>query len=414
MFAPTFAISLAAGIASSSHAQSGDEPARFVRGLPVAQIRVNLATGERTVHPWNAQHRSDSPPVWINDNTDPCLTGITVGLVDDPDVDADGFGDLFGSHCDGTSTFPCEGNWSNFWGDLHYPDTVIDRVHFMYGTGVPDVDLNSDGVGDGVPGLTLYLNFADHDNGFGAHVPGYERQCIIELEVTDLPGAVGNLPPGFGAVYELVIDLAQDSPSLVFELGDSDGIDDAGTGYSGAAIHGQPTFIDLDSNLLHDFSWGVRFDQSAIPQAHRGFVGWVSSADKFGNIGDTPPHPADAAGLHDNADNYANGPSCPPEHPADYIGTFFFAGFTCHPGLEVPFFSTHLELYGHPAPVPPHPGCNPADCAEPLGTLDFADVVAFLTAFGSFGVYADLAEPVGTLDFADVIAFLTAFGQGCP
>lgn len=385
---------------------------RFVRGMPVAQIHVNLATGERTVRPWDAQPRSDSPPVWINDNTDPCLTGITVGIVDEGDRDGDGIGDLFGASCD--ATFPCEGNWMNFWADLHHPDTVIDCVRFMYGTDVPDVDLNSDGIGDGVPGLNLYLNFADHDDGFGAHVPGYERQCVIELEITDLPGAVGNLPPGVGAVYELVINLAQDSPALVFELGDSDGIDDAGTGYSGASIHGAPTYVDLDSNGLHDFSWGVRFDQSAIPQAQRGFVGFVSSAAKLGNPGDTPPHPADAVGLFDNADNYANGPSCPPEHPADYIGTFFFAGFTCAPGLETPYTSTHLELYGRPAPVPPHPGCNPADCAEPLGVLDFADVVAFLTAFGSFGVYADLAEPFGTLDFADVLAFLTWFGQGCP
>ncbi|MEZ6242697.1 MAG: VCBS repeat-containing protein [Phycisphaerales bacterium] len=59
-------------------------------------------------------------------------------------------------------------------------------------------------------------------------------------------------------------------------------------------------------------------------------------------------------------------------------------------------------------------GCNEADLAEPFGTLDFSDVIAFLTAFGTMGAPADLAEPFGTWDFSDVIAFLGAFGVGCP
>ena len=59
-------------------------------------------------------------------------------------------------------------------------------------------------------------------------------------------------------------------------------------------------------------------------------------------------------------------------------------------------------------------GCNEADLAEPFGTLDFSDVIAFLTAFGSMDPSADLAAPFGTFDFSDVIAFLGAFGGGCP
>ncbi|MEZ6243284.1 MAG: GC-type dockerin domain-anchored protein [Phycisphaerales bacterium] len=59
-------------------------------------------------------------------------------------------------------------------------------------------------------------------------------------------------------------------------------------------------------------------------------------------------------------------------------------------------------------------GCNLADLAPPLGTLDFSDVIAFLTAFGSMQPTADLAPPAGVYDFSDVIAFLTAFGSGCP
>jgi len=59
-------------------------------------------------------------------------------------------------------------------------------------------------------------------------------------------------------------------------------------------------------------------------------------------------------------------------------------------------------------------GCSPADLAEPLGTLDFSDVLAFLAAFGSMDPHADLAEPIGVFDFSDVLAFLTAFAAGCP
>ncbi len=55
-----------------------------------------------------------------------------------------------------------------------------------------------------------------------------------------------------------------------------------------------------------------------------------------------------------------------------------------------------------------------ADLAEPFGTLDFSDVLAFLTAFGTMDPAADMAEPLGTFDFSDVLAFLSAFGAGCP
>ena len=61
-----------------------------------------------------------------------------------------------------------------------------------------------------------------------------------------------------------------------------------------------------------------------------------------------------------------------------------------------------------------NPGCNAADLSEPFGTLDFDDVIAFLSAFGAMEAPADLAMPVGVFDFADVLAFLEAFGAGCP
>ncbi len=60
------------------------------------------------------------------------------------------------------------------------------------------------------------------------------------------------------------------------------------------------------------------------------------------------------------------------------------------------------------------PACNAGDLASPFGSLDFSDVVAFLSAFASMDPLADLAPPAGTLDFSDVVAFLGAFAGGCP
>jgi hypothetical protein len=60
------------------------------------------------------------------------------------------------------------------------------------------------------------------------------------------------------------------------------------------------------------------------------------------------------------------------------------------------------------------PADCPADLAEPFGVLDFDDILAFLTAFGSMGSLADLAEPFGVIDFDDILAFLVSFGAGCP
>lgn len=72
--------------------------------------------------------------------------------------------------------------------------------------------------------------------------------------------------------------------------------------------------------------------------------------------------------------------------------------------------SYNVRLVEPPAPSP----CNAADLAEPLGSLDFDDVLAFLTAFAQGDAAADLAEPGCVFDFDDVLGFLTAFGAGCP
>lgn len=56
----------------------------------------------------------------------------------------------------------------------------------------------------------------------------------------------------------------------------------------------------------------------------------------------------------------------------------------------------------------------PADLAEPLGTLNFFDVAAFLSAYNSQDAAADFAAPFGTFNFFDVAAFLAAYNAGCP
>jgi len=78
--------------------------------------------------------------------------------------------------------------------------------------------------------------------------------------------------------------------------------------------------------------------------------------------------------------------------------------------------TNNVQLYSFTATVTELPdlSCNDADLAEPLGVLDFSDVVAFLSAFGAMDSDADLAPPFGVYDFSDVVAFLSAFGAGCP
>ncbi len=408
---------------------------RTAPGVPVGHIYYNLATGERVITPYEQRPRSTSQALWLNNNADPCGTGMNVGIIDDPDLDGDGLGDFAGEPCVG-GTFPCEGSWTLFWGDIEY-DSVIDCVVVAYGINAPDLDLDSDSMGDGIVGYDMHLTFSDNDNGFGQDLIGLcGRSCILDLAIPSLSGAVVALPQCTLAIYTLTLDLAGTAPSMVFELGDLNGVDDTpgATGNSGGALYGPNSInpstgfpypfpsagIDWDSNGLADVSYAFRFDQSTLgvagaPGLTQGANGFVTTARKLGNIGDLPPDPADANGLFDARDVYSTGPQCgglQVGNPA-YIGTFFYGGFTCAPGAEIPSSSAYLELYGPGANLV----CNEADLAPRFGELDFSDVLAFLGAFVQGipgGEAADLDEPFGVLDFSDVTTFLIAFGAGCP
>lgn len=66
------------------------------------------------------------------------------------------------------------------------------------------------------------------------------------------------------------------------------------------------------------------------------------------------------------------------------------------------------------APPAGQSGCNPADLSKPFGTLDLADITAFIDAFVSGDLIADIAPPMGLLDLSDITAFVSGFTAGCP
>jgi hypothetical protein len=57
--------------------------------------------------------------------------------------------------------------------------------------------------------------------------------------------------------------------------------------------------------------------------------------------------------------------------------------------------------------------CSVADLATPKGSLDIADMMAFIKAFENAASEADLALPFGLHDLADVVAFVESFSTGC-
>lgn len=60
------------------------------------------------------------------------------------------------------------------------------------------------------------------------------------------------------------------------------------------------------------------------------------------------------------------------------------------------------------------PAACPADLAEPLGTINFFDLLAYIGLFNAQSPQADLAEPFGVLNFFDLTAYLSSYNAGCP
>lgn len=110
-------------------------------------------------------------------------------------------------------------------------------------------------------------------------------------------------------------------------------------------------------------------------------------------------------------------------HPDD-VGPRFSAA-TAGSGRapdDVFWLSDDISLIGWSrSPTLPHVGlrlasaipCLP-DLAPPTGTLNAADLIAYLDLYHASDPAADLADPLGTLNFFDLAAYLQAFIAGCP
>lgn len=55
-----------------------------------------------------------------------------------------------------------------------------------------------------------------------------------------------------------------------------------------------------------------------------------------------------------------------------------------------------------------------ADLAEPIGTLNFFDISAYIALFNAGDPAADFAAPFGTINFFDISEFIAQFNAGCP
>ncbi len=368
------AVLISAALASMA-AASAAQPIVVAPAAPEPVYYYDLATG---VVSESDPRGGASGAVWLNNNTAPCAAGqLTNLIIDDPDLDSNGVGDTYAIPCGGLQN--CEDGSLLWWGDIE-PGTLIDRFVIRYVSQVP-VGGAQCTAGSAVEGLDMIVSFFDANNDF----QDTNRQCIIAFRVENLRGSVPCLGQVFPVRYTLVVDLG---PGQAFTLGAS------------------PT--DLDGDGLHDFAWSVGFEQN---QPTRGPMGVVAAAPKLGNLNDLAPHPADASNVFDGAAAFATTTACT---SLAYVNGFSLGGFSCDPGAQTPHTSGMIEFYG---PNPPCQ-CGIADIAEPYCSLDFADVVAFLTAFsGGQNWVGNLAPPFASQappDFSDISAFLGAFGAGCP
>lgn len=175
--------------------------------------------------------------------------------------------------------------------------------------------------------------------------------------------------------------------------------------YLGGDVHVSGYYFVPEGDVLQDTIVGMKLEfrreppnfsiwasfEFALPEAETGGL-WapfefVVTDDMMLAVGDFPPDPTSVSIL-----------------PFRFFGGEFGAG-TSPTGTV--FMDDLSVTQGDGGP------CNVADFAEPFGTLDFFDVLAFLDAFSAMDQAADLVDD-DTWNFFDVQAFLTAFSGGCP
>jgi len=419
---------LAAGSAAAGpQVQPELAPGGTMQSEPVAHIYYNIATGEKVATLLSGVRPADngaSPAVWIADNTAPCadfgITSATVGLMEDPDC---------------TTCFSTGTGWTYLdWGDAP-TDTVVDCVGITWSSQVPDVDTDGDGVGDGVEGFGATWSWYDAENGFNSTAT---RLDITGFTFVNLPGDISGLADSdLFATYYATVDLAASfSSSLAFEIGDTDSIDDSGTGQFNPGAG-----ADLDTDGLADFGYSLRYflpgrfdldNADGDDNPYTGVDGDPNAAADSGWLlvtgnGDvssdgttyTPETDVPGAqGIEDAFDIYIDFNN---DSVLEPLGTFWYGGFVCNDvddpdgDLFDPYAQFYMQLYG-PGPGEP---C-PADLfpAGGDGLLNFFDVNVFITAFvsGDLGV-VDFYPPGGgdgLINLFDISAYLALFNAGCP
>jgi len=427
-------LALAAGFAGTAMASSPTtlSPTQG-QVTTAAHIYFNIATGERVITVLAKDEGvapADAHAVWSSMVSNQCADeGFTTSY-------------FFGvDNNTGTSSLATDITNLDF-GDIAL-DTVVDMVHIDWVTAHEDVDTDSDGIGDGVPGLAGEWTYWDADNGRVENKS--TRLPLIAFMFIDLPGNV--FGPGELTGYTADIDLAASfSSSLTFEIGDSDGdlqgaafghndvdtnSDGIGDGVSVANadrdFDGNPD-SDLDGDGLFDWAWSVRFAQPGTRDLDGDGVIDGDFADSMQTIGisfgagegtavdngdgtwtwDLDTAAPGATGQEDAFAIYAP-PFGGPDGDILHAGFFWFGGFACvDAGGYTPGASFEHQLFGPDAPMT---GCR-ADMNDD-GSLNFFDVSAFLAAFGAGDLSADFNDD-GSLNFFDVSAFLAAFAAGCP
>ena len=451
-------VALVAGLAGASVA--ANTPTELTPNsnpvVKVAHIYFNIASGEKVI---TLLGDGQTAPVDAGVNG-PFWSSLVANM-----CEAQGFTTSYFFGLDnnaGTSSLATDAT-SMSWGDSP-KDTVVDCVHIDWVTDHDDVDADSDGIGDGVVGLSGQWTYWDSEN--GREINNSTRLPIISFIFTDLPGDTSgttdpNDPLNTLAGYTADVDLAATftGTSLVFEICDSDGnfqegffgnddvdtnsdgigdgisIGDESTDGNGNPIvdrdfDGNPDW-DLDLDGLADWGWSVRFRQPGTADLDSDGVNEGDIAASMKTIGMTFAVPEGTA--VDNGDTTWTWEidTAPVDAGLGYedafalfdgafthIGTFFFGGLDCvadpMTGQYNPSTGFAHQLFGPLGGSAGGPGCDTADLAEPFGTHNFFDVSAFLGAFNGQQPEADIAEPFGTWNFFDVSAFLGEFNNGCP
>ena len=328
-------------------------------------------------------------------------------------------------------------------------DTVVDCIQVNWVVAHPDIDTDSNSVGEGVEELAGQWIIQDADNGRAADQS--TRLPLADFLFFNLPGNI--FGEGSLTGYTLDVDLVGgfSGSDLSFEIGDSDGDcqtaafcnDSMDTNFDGIP-DGVPVAqadrnfdslpdSDLDGDGYFDWSWSVRFYQPGIG----------NDFDSDGDTGMAAPTSSDAIGIsfgfpegeaidngdgtwtweidtsiddagHGVEDRFALYTAPNGDGDIFYQGGYSFGGFACTGGLisdggsgYTPPAMFQFQLFGPGGIVDDHCDYN-GD-----GVANFFDVSAFIQDFNMEDPMADRNND-GLFNFFDISIFIQNFNAGCP